>query len=315
MRIADDHPGLFFFMLGIVVIVMTAVGLSLIIDRRFEFSANAGALRDEILSEKATFDQLMTLKNEGAGRLADALSTRPSAAAALKTLHLQQEVLAQREQSLRKSAADHEVAIRALEQEFQKFREQRRQAVRAAAKGEALRNLRVTGGKLYRNAVIVRVTDAGLEIRHEDGIARILAPDLERKWQDRFEWDDERRKALLAMETEQLASTAVAPPGVAVDRPREDEQASLRALRSEVIQWRLKESALSLEQSEAASRALYGGQTSVPGSLETWSAKSSRLSKELVRVRAEFSRAKAKLAVVAPGDPLLRTRERDDERF
>ena len=42
---------------------------------------------------------------------------------------------------------------------------------------------------------ITKVTEVGLEIRHEHGIARIQVSDLEGIWQQRFQWDDEERRS------------------------------------------------------------------------------------------------------------------------
>jgi hypothetical protein len=78
------------------------------------------------------------------------------------------------------------------------------------------------------------------------------------------------------------------------------------ALRRLVIGWKSKVSKLRYERSVALSNSGYGGQTSVPGSLETWGAKAERLGNELVRAQSELVVAKSNLAAVAPGDPLLR---------
>jgi hypothetical protein len=67
-----------------------------------------------------------------------------------------------------------------------------------------LGNLKVRNGREYLQATILRVTDVGLEIRHEDGIARIQAPDLDSKWQDRFQWKDDERRKVLAAERDNL---------------------------------------------------------------------------------------------------------------
>jgi hypothetical protein len=44
-------------------------------------------------------------------------------------------------------------------------------------------------GREYLQAVISRVTDVGLEIRHEHGTARIQAADLDASYQERFQWE------------------------------------------------------------------------------------------------------------------------------
>jgi hypothetical protein len=50
--------------------------------------------------------------------------------------------------------------------------------------------LTLRGDREYREAVITRVTEVGLEIRHQHGIARILSAELGPKWQNRFQWSE-----------------------------------------------------------------------------------------------------------------------------
>jgi hypothetical protein len=188
--------------------------------------------------------------------------------------------------------------------------------------GQSLGNLSLRGGREYRQAVISRVTDVGLEIRHEHGIARIQAPDLDASMQDRFQWNDEERRARLA--AEKADHDSIAPPPAPEDEPvakikrpspstkktdsskDEVDPDELSMLRSNVIAWKSKVVQLDADRSQAISSASYGGQSSVPGSLETWQAKASRLGGELARARAKLAEAKAALMVVSPDDSLLR---------
>ena len=80
-------------------------------------------------------------------------------------------------------------------------------------------------------------------------------------------------------------------------------------LRHRVIGWNANVSRLRIERREASSRASYGNQGSVPGSLETWVARSARLGRELLRAQTALAAAKSELAVIAPNDPLLRSLE------
>jgi hypothetical protein len=41
MLSSDDHPGLFTFMVGLIVIVFVAVGMSMVVDKKFSFSKNS----------------------------------------------------------------------------------------------------------------------------------------------------------------------------------------------------------------------------------------------------------------------------------
>lgn len=75
------------------------------------------------------------------------------------------------------------------------------------------------------------------------------------------------------------------------------------------FQWDDEMGELKLQQETARDEALRegsgGSSASVPGSLETWRARSSRLARELKRAEARLAAAKHDLSRVAPNDPLL----------
>jgi hypothetical protein len=48
MLSSEDHSGVVYFLIGIVVIVFTAVGLSMLVDQRFRFSSGVGVLKREV---------------------------------------------------------------------------------------------------------------------------------------------------------------------------------------------------------------------------------------------------------------------------
>jgi hypothetical protein len=318
---ADDHPGLFFFMIGIIVVVMTAVGLSLVADRKFEFASRNEALREELSEDQLKLEELRVICQSRGRDLANFSVRNSEDSKGWKSVVVETKLMEHRKEEMRRQIAELKLEIGAVERDFVDYRDRYRRRAWAAAKGERLGEMRTAGGKFYRNVVVTLVTEAGLEIRHEDGIARIQAPDLEPKWHDRFQWDETRRQELLAREV-QHAETHASVKKLISDREREAfpengggsprEVAELNSLRQLVYRWQSKESSVKLELSEAMSRAQHGGQASVPGSLETWAAKSARISKELVRVRTELNLAKAKLAAVNPSDPLLRARSLDN---
>lgn len=89
--------------------------------------------------------------------------------------------------------------IRILSQGVADYREQYLQWVRLTAEGEKHQELRLLNGKVYREVVIRRVTDVGLEIRHLSGSARLRHDTLGEEWKDRFLWTgDEAHRSLVA---------------------------------------------------------------------------------------------------------------------
>lgn len=106
----------------------------------------------------------------------------------------QLENMSQRRIELVALRAKTQTAIAAMEQEFSRYRKGYRDQARAGAIGQSLGNLTIRGGREYRQAVITRVTGEGLEIRHENGLARLQAEDLAPALQERFQWNDEERR-------------------------------------------------------------------------------------------------------------------------
>jgi hypothetical protein len=310
-------------MVGMVVLVMAGVGLSLVIDRRLKFSSGVVKIQKEIHLNALELVHLTAWRDERASLLNDTVLKLQGGMGTSRGVQAKLENLNQRQAALEQTLRQLGKVLSSLEDDFSRYRADYRRKTWLAAAGENLGDLKVRSGREYKQAAITRVTDVGLEIRHEDGIARIQAPDLDSKLQDRFQWSDEERRQVLGKEQQDLEGNAneaipddSMPAGWTskssvpeVSRfqagvaPDSDAVAALRRL---VGAWRVKVNLLSGEHQEAMSRAGYSSQSSVPGSLETWSARASRLGNALARAQGELAVAKARLAVYAPSDPLLR---------
>jgi hypothetical protein len=314
----DDHSGLFTFLVGLIIVVFAGVALSMMVDRRFGFSKRVSSLEHDIRMGETELDQLKDDLQAGSRKLAD---REPALRKAGSTLESHRNRIAeseQRRQSCGRSLEALRKEIPRLEEEFSRYRRKYREITWASAVGQSLGNVTIRGGREFRQAVISKVTEVGLEIRHEHGIARLQAPDLDQSIQDRFQWSDEERRARLKEERAEHAAIASEPetPEESESSPTPEPSArrsedrpdatKTSALREKVIAWSTKVSLLNSERSRAVSAASYGNSSSVPGSLETWQAKASRLSAELAKARSELAAAKAALAAVAPDDPLLR---------
>ena len=331
MLSSEEHPGVFTFLVGMIVLVMAGVGLSLMVDRHFKFSRGSNTVQHEIRLNAAEITELTARKEEASQLLsAENLKLQPDLPN-YQDVSARLEQLGQRKVTLEKSRPQIRESIAALEEEFTRYRATFRRKLWADAIGESLGTLAVRGGRVFQQATITRVTDVGLEIRHEHGIARIQAPDLDPKMQQRFQWSDEERESRLKGELEeQLGRTERNKPQLpengevaaeVIDAPLSPQPirlpdpntaadaAKLRLLRLNLSGWNVKVSRLRSDKAEASSRASYGRQSSVPGSLETWAARSARLGNDLLRAQVALAAAKSELAAVAPGDPLLRALE------
>lgn len=313
----DDHSGLSAFMVGIVILVMAAVGLSLMVNRGFNFSNRASDLRKEVVTDETELEQLKARRDEIRLQLAEAEPAQQMIAAQ-ENIFRQLKTLNQRRAVLLASQVKLQSTILALEQEFTSYRTAFRKQIWAAAKGESLGDLTIRGGREFRQAVIDQVTEVGLEIHHESGTARLQAPDLDPAMQDRFQWNDEERRARLGEEqAQQKAVTQVPDPNPPIvsqmEKPTRTSQqdtqpdaGKLEPLRNKVRAWKTKVAQLTAERNEALSAASYRSQSSVPGSLETWRAKAERLGAELAKAKSQLAAATADLRTVAPRSQLLR---------
>ena len=318
---SDEHAGIFTFLVGIIVVVMTAVGLSLLADRRFAFSSGVADLKKDIESEAGEIADLRIAVRDRGIKLAESAAATKAREDELRSADAQNRTLRARKSELVETKFRLKIAIPSIEQDFASYRAAYRQKTWATSVGEELGTLNIKGGRTYNEAVITRVTDVGLEIRHDHGIARVQAPDLDAKIQDRFQWDDEERRLRLKEEQEQMAkmiarsaaareaTEATAAAETPAPSTRDLERDELLRVRNLVLAWRSKVATLNSEYSEASMRGSYGSQSSVPGSLETWRAKQTRIGKELARARGSLAKAKAELSVISPDDRLLRIPE------
>lgn len=106
--------------------------------------------------------------------------------------------------SLRGVQANLQNDVKNLEEETKALRNK----VRARATGLKLGDLSLKSGKQYHDVIVRRVTPVGMEISHQDGIARIHAPDLNDELNERFMWQEDERLTALSREAGQLVFNA-----------------------------------------------------------------------------------------------------------
>ena len=204
----DEHPGIVSFLVGIIVLVMGAVGLSLVVDKRLKNSSEIVSVQREIEHGVIELEGLTVLLNERSRLLADSMPKQQAGSVTSGVLFSKLEALRQRSASLEMAGKEFRGEIAKIENDFSNYREEYRRKTWVGAIGEQLGNLMFRDGREYLQATITRVTEVGLEIQHADGIARIQAPDLDLKMQDRFQWNDETRRQVLENELKNLKGEA-----------------------------------------------------------------------------------------------------------
>jgi hypothetical protein len=185
----DSGSGMMTLIGGMMLLVFAGVGLSIAVDGRFGYSSQVSMLENEIKGGEQDLQRLGALHAESSHQMLNLEPGRRVAMAELKALKGRLDELRRRHELLRAAHDGAHASVLALERTFSDYRSRHRERVWTAAQGLDLGNLETRGGRTYRNAVVRRVTEAGLEIRHADGTARVAAGDLQGGLRQRFLWE------------------------------------------------------------------------------------------------------------------------------
>ena len=197
MLFDDSHPGIFTFLVGLIILVMVGVGLSMLVDSRFSFASSACALERDIQTGATALDQLRARQQKSAQHLADLEPRLQRAASAYEATRNQLARLRQRQLALVGSRTKLQESIQSMGQEFASYQAKCLERIWAAAAGQRLGTLSSRAGHEYREVVIMRVTAMGLEIRHAEGTARVRPQDLDTALRERFQWNAAEASTLL----------------------------------------------------------------------------------------------------------------------
>lgn len=316
--------GIAAMLIGLIVLVLAGVWLSVATDKHINGARKQNELQ-EIISGDETFLQSLREQFKSKAYLVNAqASTNGKTEAEYKTLVNRIADAKTKKCHLIAAKVEDEEALRRLPVQFESYRKSYRQQTWLAAVGERHQIIKLLSGRVFDNVVIKRVTDVGLEISHQAGIARIDAIDLDNSWQQRFQWDKTQRKCTLEKENQALQAndtaapaaptrpnsnpapeTTMNPPSASLIKPVAQD---LDRMRASIIFWKGKVSNLQADYSEANYKRNNGKSRSVPGSLESWDEKAVRVRGELIKAQASLQLALIRLADVSPNDPLLHTR-------
>jgi hypothetical protein len=291
----DEHTGLISFLGGMVILVLVGVFFSLLLDQRFELSKGNHALRQVVRDDEIT---LTALKSD-VEKAAERLRNRDIA------YRLNQEI-SLRSERIKSLKGEHLALTASIEKVEQDMARHRRNLWRAAV-GEKIPHLKVWGGREYHDVTIRQVTEAGLEIQHQNGLARIAFPDLDETWHQRFRWQESERRSLLERENLSFSSpNGSGKPAAAQQGPL---PGNVGFLRARVVMWRGRTVALADEYANATAQQQRN--RSVPKSLETWSRKAASISGKLAVANRELLKAEERLRAVSPDDELFQNAPSD----
>jgi hypothetical protein len=308
---SDDHSGTFWSLVGFAALVFVGVGLSLAIDRYSDDQRDAKDISEVIRRESdrkiALSEQLERGRRAVEQQFAPRLEVESQLADLLPELESREEELG----ALRERAEMTRSEIDTLLANYDAHRKQ----IWADANGETYPSIQLRSGQTYSNATIRKVTGVGLEISHTDGLARIQASELDDTWNDRFQWKDSERLALLKSERHQAPApplpTAIVPDEKTIATARKGGTAEPVAVQSAEVQkllidlagWNQKITNLTSDYRHASNQASRRDVQSVPGSLETWGARAQRLQGELSRARSARSQVKISLRTLGVEPP------------
>lgn len=313
---SNEQSGTVGFLVGIIILVFAGIFFSLLADKRFKFSSGKASLEESVSDGKrhiAKLEAQLEASKELWKKRVQPLERQPEA---LMAAGDQARESASRLVSLRQRLKTAEAELLAVEEGFRAYRDQYRMQVRLAAIGEELPELKSRGGRTYSQVTVTRVSADGVDFKHSQGIGRLAPDDLEESWRERFQFHPEEQPKKAPPVVKAPVVVTVQPAGrpgdakvVPAPDPKEDAEKRLAALRRDVSEALRFLQKAERELSRAQSEASNSKSRSVPGSLETWDEKVKRMESLTEKFRGQYVAARAKLATVAPADPLLQTPE------
>ena len=93
MSLSDDNPGVFTFMVGLIIVVLGGVALSIALDKRFSFSRSSVRLQREIDSSEGELERLRRYCTNEARMLSGLESSRRSGLKAYEAVQREQDAM------------------------------------------------------------------------------------------------------------------------------------------------------------------------------------------------------------------------------
>ena len=187
----DNEDGIFGILFGLILLVLFAVTIGVLADKRLGFSSKKSEWEETIshdASHIVSLEQQLILLTEKDSAISKSLASHESDYRNLEMQTLEgQKSLIEKRQRISHLHAD----TAALQKSFAAYRKQQRESIQRSAIGETLAELITVEGKSYEQVVIKNVTDHGIEISHKHGLSRIEANSLPASWRARFQWNRE----------------------------------------------------------------------------------------------------------------------------
>lgn len=312
----ENQSGIIWILTCLIILTLSAVFLSMLMEKRFNFSQQKLTLAARIASQKSeinalqkkiveTQSQLQQLSVSAAGVSRENVALLPEVA------RLEQEISDRR--TRREALPD---LMQTLKNDFAAYSERYRIHSWKTARGEKINRLLTKTGRQFNNAIITAVTPLGLTISHSSGSTRIPFDDLGIEYHQRFQWTGEMRENSLRKPNPSRPQPlnqipepvrTQTPPAKTTDPDNEliaQRASELTAARSIVARVRS-------EHSNALMQSRSSRQRSVPGRLRTWAEQVKILENQLQRAITLEALARENLRALAPNHPALQIIEQD----
>ncbi len=302
-------------MICLVILIFTALFLSVAVEKRFSFSKSSFPTQPQTIALETEAAMLRGEITRVKNQLRQSGNRTASDGCHLSELlpeltRLQAEVSRHRKRKQALSASVAELAT-----SFSAYREQFRFHAWRSASGEKLGNLITKTGRRYDDVVIRSVSPRGMLIFHSSGVARLPAEELPHEFQQRFLWEQEpapapvteRQPVLPGTLTEKSASVPVSTaPAQSRPDPSNPELVTTKA--NDLVQARALLSRIQAEHQHALAQERASRKRAAPEGSRSWTMRSQSLCDRLQHAVVGEAVAREQLFFLAPQHPLLNQR-------
>lgn len=308
----ENHDGVFWLLGSLIVLTLSGVLLSILVDKKFSFSQEKNSIHETISADLNRITDLRFRIDQCEKKLATAAFRAETAKKSLSSITTTIPEVEDEIDLLLAKKLQLTNAIPKTLAEFETYSEAYKAHTWKKAVGERIDHLFLKTGRQYDRVIITRVTETGLEISHAHGRARVDSTDLSNALQDRFQWVETevstKQDSELAPRRSEVAlqrpQNSISP--TIAEKPRVNPDAeTLNQARTLVTTGRAAVASLRNLHAEAVSNSSYGNQRSVPGSLRTWPEQAAILEEKLIKATAKLSLVTGQLREISPSDPLL----------
>lgn len=187
---SDGHDGIIWILGCLIVLTLSGVLLSILVDKRFSFQRQTNSLQSKVNAGEESIRDRRNQIHEAKASLAAASARASRAETDLVTTKAAGRDLSERVKHLESRKKKLTLLLTETREAFHAYRERYKKHTWESAVGEKFDYFFLRTGQQYDRVIITKVTSNGLEISHDHGLARIDGRDLSQALQAQFQWFD-----------------------------------------------------------------------------------------------------------------------------